>query len=305
MENRILRKELEMIKVGKEPYLECSSKGDKRFSAMYARIKALDNKTIEEIYQASKIFTDGKTGLSVKECKGKKAINMDEVSKLYEKLWELYLKENPELIEELLKYNGYTDIFGKEGCQCQAKSIYRIVSNIRKERGKTMANVKELLNVGTKTKGVNAMKKQELLEKIAEQNKVIAELKGVKSMEQTEQKPFNVYEYTLNQIANAFIESDRSKDFTVTVRNLYDSKNNDIEYKGSGKILESLENIGAYIIESITPKRKIVDAKEVRYYEIKITNFDPSIRTTSKNTGKQYDVFFKQLPTKALRTVAQ
>lgn len=166
-----------------------------------------------------------------------------------------------------------------------------------------MANV--ILNVGTKTKGVNAMKKQELLEKIAEQNKVIEQLKGVKSMEQTEQKPFNVYEYTLNQIANAFIESDRSKDFTVTVRNLYDSKNNDIEYKGSGKILESLENIGAYIIESITPKRKIVDAKEVRYYEIKITNFDPSIRTTSKNTGKQYDVFFKQLPTKALRTVAQ
>ena len=277
-----------MIKVGKEPYLECSSKGDKRFSAMYARIKSLENKTIEEIYQGSKIFADGKTGLSVKKCKGKKAINMDEVSKLYEKLWELYLKENPELIEELLKYNGYTDMFGKEGCQCQAKSIYRIVSNIKKERGVTM------------TRLTNA----ELLEKIEEQNKVIEELKRVGTMEKTEQKPFNVYEYTLNQIANAFIESDRNKDFTITVRNLYDSKIGDREYKGSGKILESLENIGAYIIESITPKREFKDEKEIRYYEIKISNFDPSVRATSKNTGKQYDVFFKQLPTKALRTVA-
>ena len=277
-----------MIKVGKEPYLECSSKGDKRFSAMYAKIKAYNNKTIEEIYQESKVFTDGKTGLSVKEAKKRKATNMNEVAELYEKLWELYLKENPELIEELLKYNGYTDIFGKEGCQCQAKSIYRIVSNIKKERGVTMARL------------TNA----ELLAKIEEQNKVINELKGVRTMEQTEQKPFNVYEYTLNQIANGFIESDRNKDFTITVRNLYDSKIGDREFKGSGKILESLENIGAYIIESITPKREFKDEKEIRYYEIKISNFDPSVRATSKNTGKQYDVFFKQLPTKALRTVA-
>lgn len=297
-----------MIKVGKEPYLECSSRGDKKFSAMYARIKSMGNRTIEEIYQGAKVFADGKTGLTIKEAKRRKAINMDKVSKLYDELWEIYLKENPKLIEELLKYNGYTDIFGKEGCQCQAKSIYRIVNNIKAEkaeRGVTMTNVKELLNVGTKAnKGVNAMKKQELLEKIAEQNKVIEQLKGVRTMEQTEQKPFNVYEYTLNQIANGFIESDRKKDFIITVRNLYDFTYNDREYKGSGKILESLENLGAYIIESITPKRQIVDDKEVRFYEIKISNFDPSIRAKSKNTGKEYDVFFKQLPTKALRTVA-
>ena len=44
-----------MIKHGNPPYLECSSRGDKRFSAFYARIKG---KTIEEIYQSAKIFAD-------------------------------------------------------------------------------------------------------------------------------------------------------------------------------------------------------------------------------------------------------
>lgn len=33
-----------MIKVGFEPRLECSSRGDKRFSAFYARIKKLERK---------------------------------------------------------------------------------------------------------------------------------------------------------------------------------------------------------------------------------------------------------------------
>lgn len=122
-----------MVKIGKYPMLECSSKGDKRFSAFYARIRKLGGKSIEELYQGAKIFEDGSTGLSPREAKGKKAVNMEYCAKLYDELWELYLNENPELIDVLKKYEGYSDMFGKPGCQCQALSIYKYMTKIRKE----------------------------------------------------------------------------------------------------------------------------------------------------------------------------
>ena len=53
-----------MIRHGSPPYLECSSKGDKRFSAFSARIRARGNRSIEEVYQAAKVFSDGTTGLN-------------------------------------------------------------------------------------------------------------------------------------------------------------------------------------------------------------------------------------------------
>lgn len=304
-----------MIKVGKEPYLECSSKGDKRFSAMYARIKSLDNKTIEEIYQASKIFADGKTGLSVKECKGRKAINMNKVSKLYEKLWELYLKENPELIEELLKYNGYTDIFGKEGCQCQAKSIYRIVSNIRKERGETMTNVKELLNVGTKNKGVKTMKKQELEQKVEEQKQMIADLeskitklmsvteeKGEQTMNE-EQNKFNVFNYTYYVLAKAYLESGKKSEFTITVRRMNDSEYKGNKYEGSQKVLRYLHKLGGLNIDSYREIEEFdEDGTRKVHYEVDIKDFDIKVKAISKRTGNEYNVLQNALA-RAVMTV--
>ncbi len=61
-----------MIRCGMPPYLECSSKGDKRFSAFYARLEAYDSQTIESIYQAAKVFDGGVTGLSIEHAKGKR-----------------------------------------------------------------------------------------------------------------------------------------------------------------------------------------------------------------------------------------
>ena len=119
-----------MIKIGESPYLECSSRGDKRFSAFYARIRKYGNKSIEEIYQSAKIFEDGSRNLSIKEAKGKRAINMKEVAILYDELWKIYLDENPELVKELKKYNGYSDMFGRKGCQCQALSIWKYMKAI-------------------------------------------------------------------------------------------------------------------------------------------------------------------------------
>lgn len=114
-----------MIKVGEPPFLECSSKGDKRFSAFYARLK-LFNKTIEELYQSSKIFEDGTTNLSIKDAKGRKAINQEKLNELYSSLWDLYFYENPNLLDIVNQYKGFTDIFGQKGHCYQAIEIYRI-----------------------------------------------------------------------------------------------------------------------------------------------------------------------------------
>src|SRR5580658_10783695 len=77
-----------VIKYGNRPYLECSSNGDKRFSAFWACIESRGNKSIEELYQASKIFEDGSTGLSWREAKGRRAVNAEECARFYSKLWD-------------------------------------------------------------------------------------------------------------------------------------------------------------------------------------------------------------------------
>ena len=118
-----------MIKHGEAPYLECSSRGDKRFSAFYARLKIYDNKSIEEIYQAAKVFEDGSTGLSWRQAKGRKPVNIDEVRRLYSYLWDMYIIENPELLQVLLGASGVSDMFGQKGHQCQATELWRIRQN--------------------------------------------------------------------------------------------------------------------------------------------------------------------------------
>ena len=115
-----------MIKHGEAPYLECSSRGDKRFSAFYARLKAYDNRSIEEIYQAAKVFEDGSTGLTWRQAKGRKPVNIDEVRRLYSYLWDMYIIENPELLQVLLDASGVSDMFGQKGHQCQATELWRI-----------------------------------------------------------------------------------------------------------------------------------------------------------------------------------
>lgn len=127
-----------MLKFGQPPYLECSSKGDKRFSAFYARIESRGNKSIEEIYQASKIFSDGTTGLGWRDAKArnKKILgrltrnslvsNRDYVKKLYSQLWDEYFQENPHLLEIVKQFDGFSDIFGQPNHCCQAEEIYRI-----------------------------------------------------------------------------------------------------------------------------------------------------------------------------------
>jgi hypothetical protein len=115
-----------MISFGKAPILECSSKGDRRFSAFFARIRFRNNKSIEELYQARKLFEGNVQGLSVQDAKGKLPINIEDCRSFYSQLWNEYFDENPDLLLAISQYNGFSDIFGQPGRACQAEEIYRI-----------------------------------------------------------------------------------------------------------------------------------------------------------------------------------
>lgn len=115
-----------MIKHGANPFLECSSKGDKRFSAFFARIRGRGNMSIEELYQAFKIFPGGITGLYWQGAKGKTPINIDDCVKFYDTLWKEYIRENPEYLDILKSYEGLSDIYGQPGRQCQATTLWKI-----------------------------------------------------------------------------------------------------------------------------------------------------------------------------------
>lgn len=115
-----------MVRHGDRPYLECSSRGDNRFSAFFARLP--DGVSIEELYQASKIFSDGSTGLSIREAKGRHPVNIIDVRELYSRLWDLYISRHPELMDVLVKVTGLSDQFGQPGHACQATELWRIRS---------------------------------------------------------------------------------------------------------------------------------------------------------------------------------
>jgi hypothetical protein len=115
-----------MVRFGTAPFLECSSRGDKRFSAFYARLRAHGNRSIEEVYQAAKVFPDGSTGLGWRAAKGKTCVNIEAMRVLYASLWDCYLQENPELLAVLQSTPGLSDMFGQSGHACQAEELWRI-----------------------------------------------------------------------------------------------------------------------------------------------------------------------------------
>lgn len=115
-----------MIRHGFPPFLECSSKGDIRFSAFHARLHSFGNRSIEEIYQGAKIFNDGTTYLSPRLAKGRHSINYSLCSTLYSFLWKQYIVENPDLHIVLKENAGLSDQFGQQGHCCQATELWTI-----------------------------------------------------------------------------------------------------------------------------------------------------------------------------------
>lgn len=118
--------------------LECSSRGDKRFSAFYAKLKKYDNKSIEYLYQNSKRTKEGfvpgkgrKVDYVVWEGNKYKPTVL---TKLYEKLWRIYFIENPELLEYAKQFDTFTDMFRGKAINCQADVIAKLVKEA-KENG--------------------------------------------------------------------------------------------------------------------------------------------------------------------------
>jgi hypothetical protein len=118
-----------VIRHGAPPYLECSSRGDRRFSAFSAYVARYGG-TIEAIYQRMKRFEDGSTGLDWRAAKGRRAVNQDECAVWYAHLWDQYIFENPALLGELHGASGLSDIFGQPGHCCQATELWRIRNGV-------------------------------------------------------------------------------------------------------------------------------------------------------------------------------
>lgn len=114
-----------MVRHGTAPFLECSSRGDKRFSAFYARVRG---KCIEQWYQEAKDLGDAEANatLTWKERQGLPAVNAEECHQLYASLWDEYIADNPGLLPVLKAQTGLADVFGKEGHCCQATELWRI-----------------------------------------------------------------------------------------------------------------------------------------------------------------------------------
>ena len=113
-----------MIRHGEAPFLECSSRGDKRFSAFYALVRGY---SIEHRYQSAKTFDENPQGfMNWKKAKGRKANNQEVCHLLYSDLWDEYIENNPKLLSVLKEATGLSDIFGQPGHCCQATELWRI-----------------------------------------------------------------------------------------------------------------------------------------------------------------------------------
>ena len=114
-----------MLTRGLPPFLECSTHGDRRFSAFVARPACLNGRSIEEAYQAMKIFPDGSTNLHWRQAKGRTPTNAAACRAAYEAWWRDWVHEQ-NLLPALLAASGLSDKFGREGSVCQADILWRI-----------------------------------------------------------------------------------------------------------------------------------------------------------------------------------
>ena len=134
-----------MVKVN---VLECSSKGDKRFSAFYAKVVAFNTlDSIENHYQCSKRSYDGghvRKGSPVDHMM-LNGIKLDVrfLTQWYNLLWIKYLDNNPKLVDVLGQYEDYTDKFKGKAINCQADVIRAYMQN----RIALLKSCKELLDI--------------------------------------------------------------------------------------------------------------------------------------------------------------
>jgi hypothetical protein len=121
--------------------LECSTRGDKRFSALVARVRVAGYwATIEEHYQLSKRFKGSPAPTTWREGKGKAPDYLVVVGRhipeslkraFYDMLWVKYLDAHPDLVEYAKLFDDYSDCFARPGGVSQADSIRAYVKSGR------------------------------------------------------------------------------------------------------------------------------------------------------------------------------
>lgn len=121
--------------------LECSSKGDKRFSAFYAKIKAFGKMdSIENHYQLCKRFgnfvpknwKDAKGKVPTHIVLNKMELDVSYLQMWYELLWLKYLDSNSNLVSYASQFDDFNDMFkSKKSINCQADIIRKYVKNGR------------------------------------------------------------------------------------------------------------------------------------------------------------------------------
>lgn len=141
--------------------LECSSKGDKRFSALVATVSVFGvSDTIENHYQCAKRTKDPSfVPRNWLDTKGKKPEYFEigghkypitSGKSFYEILWVKYLDNNPELVEYAKKFDDFSDMFkSKNAVVCQADVIRDYVKLGREvimERNKDFLNLMRTRN---------------------------------------------------------------------------------------------------------------------------------------------------------------
>jgi len=127
-----------VLTAGRAPFLECSTKGDTRFSPFYAKVKGV---SIEDAYHAKKILRPSvpvlfgesvRTGLTWREAKelqrgGWRLTNPRSCAKLYSRMWDEYMRENRDLLKVLKRASGLSDMFGQPTSNvCQVIELWRI-----------------------------------------------------------------------------------------------------------------------------------------------------------------------------------
>lgn len=117
--------------------LECSSAGDRRFSALFARVTlAGQTRTIEEWYQLSKRWEGQPPPTSWRQAKGRRPdyleilgvrVPVRLMSAWYDFLWFRYFVEHPDLAAYARQFDAFHDRFARSGRQNQAQTIERLV----------------------------------------------------------------------------------------------------------------------------------------------------------------------------------
>ena len=122
-----------------EKILYCDSRGDKRFSALYAKIKLKNGtlETVEHLYQKVKRDENnnpvGKGRFVHHFVLNGKTYPASYLSKYYKNLWKCYFKQNPDLLEYAMQFDKFIDRFKGKSINNQGDTIADIVKEKREE----------------------------------------------------------------------------------------------------------------------------------------------------------------------------